>query len=221
VIPARNEEASIEAVVRGALRHAPVCVVDDASRDRTAEIVAGIPGARLIRHARNTHIREAVLDGVRAVLADGCAHVVTMDAGLSHDPAELPHFLAAPPADLVIGTRSLRPLRGRPLHRTALSLAGSVATNALLAGAPREGPRWIRDCTSGYRRYSRRALEVLLAAPLRSRAFDFLLESLVVIARAGLTIREVPISYRFTSSSLDRAVVAEALRTWWRLRTPA
>jgi dolichol-phosphate mannosyltransferase len=218
VVPAFNEEATIEEVVRGALRHAPVVVVDDASTDATPRILAGIDGVAVVRHAHNTHIRGAVVDGMRRALEAGCDYVVTMDAGLAHDPGELPRFLGAQPADLVIGTRSLGSGR-KPLHRSFLSVGGTVLANALLAGTPGDRPRWLRDCTSGFRRYSRAAALLVTGAPLRSRSYDFLLETLVLIARAGLTVREVPISYRFTTTSLRGEVVIEALRTWWRLRT--
>lgn len=218
VVPAYNEEETIEAVVTRSQRHADVCVVDDCSRDRTPEILARIPGVQVVRHERNTHIAGAVLDGMRHALARGYDYVVTMDAGLSHDPDELPRFLACPPADLVIGARDPSALRGVPLRRRLLSRAGTLLMNAILRDPRRDGPRRLADCTSGYRRYSRRAMEVLTTTPLRSRAFDFLLESLAVLSRSGCSIREVPISYTFTNSSLNWRIVREALRMWWSLR---
>jgi dolichol-phosphate mannosyltransferase len=218
VIPAFNEEETIEAVARGARRHADVCVVDDASTDRTPGILAAIDGIHVIRHARNTHIAGAVLDGMRHALAEGYDYVVTMDAGLTHLPEELPRLLEAEPADLVIGTRRWSSVENKPLYRIALSMAGTLLMNAILLDRRRDGPRLLHDCTSGYRRYSRRAIEILTQTPLRSRAFDFLLESLAVLARSGASIREVPITYRFSNSSLNRRIVVEALRSWWALR---
>ncbi len=218
VVPAYNEEATIAEVAVRALRHADVCVVDDASTDRTPEILAGLAGVHVIRHPRNTHIAGAVLDGMRFALQRGYDHVVTLDAGLTHDPDELPRFLDAGPADLVIGARSFSQLLRKPLHRSALSVAGSVLMNAVLVDPRRDGPRWLSDCTSGYRRYSPRALELVTGATLRSRSFDFLLETLALLARARASIREVPITYRFSNSSLNRRVVGDALRTWWTLR---
>ena len=54
-------------------------------------------------------------------------------------------------------------------------------------------------------------------ARLRSRAFDFHIEALAHVFRAGLPIAEVPITYRYTNSSLRAPIVWEALRTWGRL----
>jgi hypothetical protein len=65
--------------------------------------------------------------------------------------------------------------------------------------------------------FSRRAFELLLDSPLRSRAFDFHIESLAVVYRAGLAVEEIPVSYRFTNSSLRPEIVTEALRTCARI----
>jgi hypothetical protein len=67
--------------------------------------------------------------------------------------------------------------------------------------------------------YSRKAFELLTRAELRSRAFDFHIEALACVFRAGLRIEEVPITYRFTNSSLRAEIVWEALRTWANLWT--
>ncbi|HEX9794701.1 MAG TPA: glycosyltransferase [Planctomycetota bacterium] len=217
LIPAHQEAANIAAVAAGALRHAPVLVVDDASGDGTAEAAAAVAGVQVLRHATNTHIARAVLDGMAWALENRFAAVVTMDAGFSHDPEELPAFLWAPAADLVLGVRRADRLSGVPWHRRSLSRAGTALLNRALDGRGRDGPARLADCTSGYRRYSRRAMELLLADPPPSRAHGFLLESLAAVDRAGMAIREVPIRYAFTGSSLDFAAVGDALRAWWRL----
>lgn len=205
-------------MVRGAQKHAAVCVVDDCSSDGTPAILGGIPGLHVIRHSRNTHIAGAVLDGMRYALEAGYDYVVTMDAGRSHDPDELPRFLEAPASDLLLGNRNAGGEFGKPLYRRTLSATGTLLMNAILRDRRADRPRWIRDCTNSYRRYSRRSLEILTRAPLQSRSFDFLLESLAVLSRSGLSIDEVPITYRFSNSSLDWRAVRECLRTWWRLR---
>ena len=63
LIPAHNEEETIEEVVRRAMKYAQVCVVDDCSRDRTYEILTLIDGAHVIRHEKNTNYGGAVTDG--------------------------------------------------------------------------------------------------------------------------------------------------------------
>ena len=208
VIPAYNEAENIAEVVTRATRHAPVVVVNDGSKDRTGEIAAALPNTSVINHERNTHIPGAILDGFKHALAHGYEYAVTMDAGLSHDPGLLPSIIAQPHADLVL---SYRPEpKNVPLYRRVLSRAGAVMVNAAIGGK-------YKDVTSGYRRYSRRAMEAVVRAPMVCKSFDFHLEALAVVHHAGLTIREFPITYVFSNSSLTRKVVGQAFRTWLRL----
>ncbi|HEM47603.1 MAG TPA: glycosyltransferase, partial [Alphaproteobacteria bacterium] len=218
VIPAYNEAETIEEVVIRASRHADVCVVDDASRDGTGDIVRATGRAHCIRHATNTHIAEGILDGFRHALASGYDYCVTMDAGLSHDPDALPRFIetACRGADLVLGYRAER--ADVPLYRRGLSWGANQLMNMALPGhlLPWRGAG-LRDVTSGYRMYSRRAFELLVNARLRSRTFDFHIESLAYVFRAGYRIEEIPIRYAFTNSSLRTAVVWDAIRTCGRI----
>ena len=57
----------------------------------------------------------------------------------------------------------------------------------------------------------------LLRAPLRARTFDFHLEALTHVYRAGMRIEETPITYVFTNSSLRWSIVRDAARTCARL----
>lgn len=216
IIPAYNEAENIAEVVTRAAAHAPVLVVNDGSTDRTGEIAEALPGCSVIHHQKNTHIPGAILDGFRFALAEGYDYAITMDAGLSHDPSMIASLIAQPDVDLVL---SYRPSpKNVPLYRKALSRAAAHLVNLAI-----RQPRWkiwqrgYRDVTSGYRRYSRRAMEAVVAAPMVCKSFDFHLEALAVVSYAGLTIREVPITYVFSNSSLTRRVVGQAFRTWVRL----
>lgn len=208
IIPAYNEAENIAEVVTRATAHAPVVVVDDGSKDRTGEIAAALPNTSVITHVRNTHIPGAIRDGFRFALEQGYDYAITMDAGMSHDPGLIASLIAQPPADLVL---SYRPSpKNVPFYRRVLSRAGSVMVNAAIGGR-------YKDVTSGYRRYSRRAMEAVVRAPMVCKSFDFHLEALAVVHHAGLTIREFPITYVFSNSSLTRKVVAQAFSTWVRL----
>lgn len=216
VVPAYNEADTIEEVVRRSLEHADVCVVDDASTDDTPKLVEAIPGAHCIRHTKNTHIAGALLDGFRYGDQSGYDFCVTMDAGLSHDPAALPSFQSHTDADLVIGYRERRV--GVPWYRTGLSRGANALMNlALQRRFVPWGGAGLKDVTSGYRMYSRAAVRLLLDAPLESRAFDFHIEALTYVFRAGMKIEEVPIEYEMSNSSLRPQIVIEALRTCARL----
>jgi dolichol-phosphate mannosyltransferase len=215
VIPVHNEAATIETVVRRAMRHAPVCVVDDCSTDETPAILARLEGVHVIRHEKNTNYGGAVLTGMRYGLNNGYDYVVTMDAGLSHDPDELPRFLGAGEADFVIGVRHAAHEWHVPVHRKVLSRAGTVLMRLALWRLG--GRERLHDCTSGYRRYSRAALMLLTETPLQGRGFDFVLETAGLMSWSGVSISEVPISYRRTNSTLGLRAVWNALRMWWTL----
>jgi len=216
VIPAYNEADTIQEVVRRSLPFAPVLVVNDGSRDRTGELAAAIAGCSVINHPVNTHIPGALLDGFRHALANGYDYVVTMDAGLSHDPALLGSLLGAPACDLVITYRETS--TNTPWYRRLLSrTAAQLVNTAIRRQRWKVWQRGYRDVTSGYRRYSRRAMETVLAARMACRSFDFHFEALSVVAYAGLSIDEVPITYTFSNSSLNGRVVRQAFRTWCRL----
>ncbi|OFW01645.1 MAG: hypothetical protein A3I61_03370 [Acidobacteria bacterium RIFCSPLOWO2_02_FULL_68_18] len=216
VIPAYNEADTIREVVTRATALAPVLVVNDGSTDATGAIAASLARCMVINHERNTHIPGAITDGFKYALEHGYDYVVTMDAGLSHDPDLVGSLIAQPDADLIVSYR--RHVKNTPLYRRLLSRAAACLVNAAI-----RRPRWkvwrpgFRDVTSGYRRYSRRAMQAVLDAPMVCRSFDFHLEALAVVSYAGLSIREFPITYVFSNSSLTYSVVVQALRTWARL----
>ena len=210
IIPCFNEDETVEEVVAGARKYADVCVIDDCSTDSTPEILSGIDGIHVIRHERNTHIAQGILDGMVHALEKSYKYAITMDAGLSHDPDEIPLFIDHGESDLVLGRRVNK--TNTPLNRRLLSAAGGLVYNICL-DFPRFPPRpYFADLTTGYRRFSRKSMELLLSTPMKSRSFDFIFESAMIIYRNGLKITEVPISYRFSNSSLNRRVVMDCLK---------
>lgn len=217
VIPAHNEEESIYEVVTRALKYADVSVTDDGSKDRTSEILATIVREweagdhshklNVISHAKATHIPRAEQDGIRFGVAEKYDFVVTMDAGLTHDPDALPQFIDYDPGiDIVIGRR--HKVENVPAYRRLVSLMGAVVVNYSLASSYFLVRRpYIRDCTSGYRRYSRRAMEAIAYARLQSVAFDFHMEALALCLRRGMSVAEIPITYLFSNSSFNLKVL--------------
>lgn len=107
IVPARNEAATIGSVVEALRGWGHVIVVDDASRDGTADI-ARAAGAEVLSHGVNRGYEGALESGFAHAVATGHSVVVTFDADGQHDASSLNAIL--PPllengADLVLGTR--------------------------------------------------------------------------------------------------------------------
>jgi glycosyltransferase involved in cell wall biosynthesis len=184
LIPGYNEGPRIGAVVRGALDHLPVLVVDDGSRDDTAQ-QARAAGATVIDQRPNAGKGAALRAGFRRALEDGTDAVLTLDADGQHDPSEIPAFLAAfaadPPPDLVIGRRNFRAMP--PIRRLSNVLGGKAFSWAV--------GREIPDNQSGYRLISRRIMEATIGSD--EGGFEFEVEMITTCIRLGGTIAWVPI----------------------------
>jgi dolichol-phosphate mannosyltransferase len=104
VIPAKNEAATIAAVIEGCRRHcARVLVVDGRSTDRTRDASLAAGADVIVDRGRGKG------DAIRAAIPEiTTAFVVFIDADGSHDPADIPRLvepLAAGLADHVSGSR--------------------------------------------------------------------------------------------------------------------
>lgn len=107
VIPAYNEAATIERVVRSVASHGVVIVVDDCSSDGTGEM-AQRAGAVVVRHEVNRGYDGALQSGFERADELDCQAVITFDADGQHDPRVLKEFkshLAGGEVKLVVGVR--------------------------------------------------------------------------------------------------------------------
>jgi glycosyltransferase involved in cell wall biosynthesis len=184
LIPAHDEAPRIGAVVRAAIAHVPVLVVDDGSSDETSA-VAEAAGATVLRQVPNQGKGAALRAGFARAIAEGVLGVVTLDGDGQHDPAELPGFVEAErehPVELVVGKRDF----GRmPLARRVSNVLGTLLLSAAVG-------RWIPDNQSGYRLVGRRLMAEMLAS--REDGFAFEVEMIAVCLREGWPIRWLPIS---------------------------
>ena len=184
LIPSFNEGPRIGRVVREALAHLAVIVVDDGSTDDTAAR-AREAGATVIEQRPNQGKGAALRAGFAQAIATGHDAVLTLDGDGQHDPAEIPAFLAAwasePRPDLVIGRRNFRSMP--PLRRLSNELGGRAFSWAV--GRP------IPDNQSGYRLVSRRVMEATLGSD--EGGFEFEVEMITTCIRLGGMIAWVPI----------------------------
>jgi len=192
VVPALDESESLATTLGELRRAAPrtdVLVVDDGSRDATAE-VARAAGARVARHPFNLGVGAALQTGFRYAVEHGYDVGVQLDADGQHDPeflAALVEPVAAGRCDVAIGSRYVAQSGYRaPFgRRLGMLLFSGVVRLAL-------GQR-IADTTSGFRAYGRRVMEVCQHdfprdfpdAPL-----------LIMLSRRGFRLLEVPVRMR-------------------------
>jgi glycosyltransferase involved in cell wall biosynthesis len=159
----------------------------------------------------------SLLDGYRIALERGYARLVQMDADFSHDPETVPALIAASKdVDLVIGSRYCAGghVENWPLHRRALSRFANEYV-AWITGMP------IHDSTSGFRCWTRRALQCVLNAHITAEGYAFQVETTFRALGAGLPIVEIPITFtdrRAGRSKMSGKVIFESMLKPWLLR---
>lgn len=192
VMPALNEEATVGDVVREVYAKLPgvAClVVDDGSRDDTiAE--ARNAGAVVARLPFNLGVGGAMRVGFRYAELHGYDNVIQIDSDGQHDPSGVPALLVAlETSDLAIGARFAG--EGDYSVRGPRKWAMSVLST-LISGVAQVR---LSDTTSGFRASGPKAVK-LFAVHYPAEYLGDTIESLVIAARNGLTIAQVPVAMR-------------------------
>jgi dolichol-phosphate mannosyltransferase len=223
LIPTYNERDNLPPLVNAlmAIDGLQVLVVDDNSPDGTANqadaIAAGSHGrVAVMRRSGRRGLGRSYIEGMAAALRTDATHICQMDADFSHDPAALPHLLAAAAdADLVIGSRYVPggELRNWPARRLVLSRFANWYVRAITR-LP------VHDCTSGFRCWTRALLVRLPLDRIVSDGYAFQVEMAWEAHTAGGRIVEVPITFverREGQSKMSGRVIAESVVLPWRL----
>lgn len=200
VLPAYDEEPNIGAAVaavtaaadglaaHGRLAGCEVVVVDDGSRDGTAQVVESLaardPRVRLVQHQVNRGYGEALRSGFATAAG---ALVFLTDADLQFDAAELDGFLARLDApdrpDVVAGYRVER--ADTPVRRLN-ALGWNLLVRAVL-GVP------VRDIDCAFKLFRREVFDVV---DLRSVGAMVSTELMVQVGRRGLRVAELAVTHR-------------------------
>lgn len=221
-LPAYNEESNIEDTLDAACVMLPefveafeVVVVDDGSRDRTAEIVTSFarqdPRVRLVQHDTNLGYGAAVGTGLKAARGDLSAFV---DSDGQFSLLDLPQLLVRlDGSDVVVGYRHRRADRwNRRLNAWAWT-----RLNRLILGVP------ARDLDCAFKLFRRSALDQLR---LTATSPAINAEILVQCVRRGLRVAQTPVTHypRYHGVAFGcglkmiRRALVELPDLWWRYR---
>ena len=193
IIPAYNEAENLpetlSRIPRGNLPNLQVIVVDDGSTDATAELARREGADLVISHSRNRGLGAALRTGLSAARSVDARAAVYIDADGEYPPEQIPDLLAPieeGKADYVLGSRYIGTRERQPLIR---GIANRLFTALLCVASGRR----ITDGQTGFRAFSRRALECAEIIHDYNYAQVLTLDLL----KKGMRMREVPISYRF------------------------
>jgi glycosyltransferase involved in cell wall biosynthesis len=190
LIPAYNEAATVEAVIRRIGVHAPHCdvlVVNDGSTDTTGDR-ARAAGAHVVDLPFNLGIGGAVQAGFVYARQNGYRYMTQVDGDGQHDPSQIAALEelmdADPSVDMVCGSRFLVP--GEYLapisRRTGIHLFAFLLSRIVR--------QRVTDPTSGFRLYNRRAIELFSA----DYPHDYPeVEAVLMLHHHRLRMEEVPV----------------------------
>ncbi|MCA9864083.1 MAG: glycosyltransferase family 2 protein [Thermomicrobiales bacterium] len=222
MLPAFNEEANIAEVVREALVALPcfadafeIIVVDDGSRDRTAEIAEVFaqqdPRVRVISHQRNRGYGAALVTGFSATTGD---FVMFMDADRQFDIRDVRLLIPfVPDYDIVAGFRMER---SDPLHRRVFAETFNVAVRVLFGVH-------MRDIDCAFKLFRG---DLLRSLPLSAPGALINTEIQAKARRQRARVQQVGVHHyprvAGTSTGGNPRVILRAMREtlvlWWRMR---
>jgi dolichol-phosphate mannosyltransferase len=187
-LPVYNEVNHLSPVLDEVLRHCPeVLVVDDGSRDGTAEILAARGDVYVVTHPQNRGYGAALQSAFDFAMQNGYDVLVTIDCDGQHQPFMIPQFIArADDADIVSGSRYLKEFPGDsrpPEERRHINQVVTQRINRLLGLG-------LTDAFCGFKAYR---VPILGKFSLTEPGYAMPLELWVQAVALGLRIIEMPV----------------------------
>lgn len=215
VVPAYNEEATLSDIVERLMAVQQACeiiIVDDCSTDGTRAIsdrlAAEHPGIKVAHHLVNAGKTEALKTGF--ALTTGQI-VIVQDADLEYDPAEIGDVIAPiveGNADVVYGSRFLVRKASRVLYfyhyiaNKGLTFLSNLCTNVNMTD--------VETCYKAFRG------EIVRNMTITSTRFGFEIEVTAKVAKLGVSIYEVPISYHGRTYEQGKKIgMKDAIAAFW------
>ena len=190
-IPCLNEAATLPATIADLPRSVPgidvveLLIVDDGSRDGTADVARACGVDHVVRLRRNKGLAAAFMAGIDASLKAGADFIVNTDADNQYAGQDIAALLAPllrGEADIVIGDRNIAELRHMSWRKRQLQRLGSWVVRQVSSTS-------VPDTTSGFRAYTR---EAALRMTIVSE-FSYTLESIIQAGKKRMAIAHVAI----------------------------
>jgi glycosyltransferase involved in cell wall biosynthesis len=191
-IPCLNEATTLAATLADLPRNVPgidvieTLVIDDGSRDGTADVARAAGVDHVVRLTRNKGLAAAFMAGIDASLKHGADFIVNTDADNQYSGTEIPKLLEPllrGEADMVIGDRNIAELQHMSWQKRQLQRLGSWVVRQVSSTS-------VPDTTSGFRAYTRdAALRMTIVSE-----FSYTLESIIQAGKRRMAIAHVPIA---------------------------
>jgi len=189
LIPAYNEEKTIQEIVRNTKKFvSEVIVVDDNSNDKTKDLAID-EGADVISHKKNKGYGSAIITGMKRALHKNADIVVLLDADAQHNPNEISSMIKPileNRGDLIIGSRFLNNVKIPTYRKFGIKFITTLIN--FLTGAK------ITDAQSGFRAFSSKVLRKI---NLKEHGMGISVETIFKVKEKGFKIVEVPISCQY------------------------
>ena len=193
IIPAYNEEKAIGPLIGqiSSMISVPGFVIDpiivnDCSKDRTAILASQFP-CILLDLAVNLGIGGAVQTGFKYAWKMGYDYAIQMDGDGQHPPSEVSKLISAITSsdyDVVIGSRFLEKEGFQSTFLRRLGIVYFKYLIRILSGIT------ITDCTSGFRIYNRKALEIVAKSYPDEYPEP---ESIILFKKKRMKVKEIPV----------------------------
>jgi glycosyltransferase involved in cell wall biosynthesis len=197
IIPAYNEEKTIQQVIREVKNYIEtIIVIDDGSTDNTFEM-AKSEGATVYHHIINRGLGGALSTGIQGALREGTDIFLTFDADGQHRATDIPKMIKPiieNEADIVIGSRLLNLSKNMPIFRKLANRIANAITYILFGIKT-------TDSQSGLRCFNKKTAQLI---DIKSNSMEVSSEIIKEIRTHNLKLIEVPIQAIYTDYSLSK-----------------
>ena len=210
-----NEKENIKKLITLIFKHCSnvnVLIVDDNSPDKTAEEIELLKNEfkniSLIKRDSKLGLDTAHKFAYKYALDKGYDYLITMDADLSHDPAELTNFISSLETyPFVIGSRYTPGgkclMKGR---RLLMSKYGNILIKLVLRIN-------CNEFTTSYRGFDLKKLGSFNLDTVNASGYSFFMKTIFEISKRKIEIKEIPITFKDRSQGYSKLPRIEIFRT--------